>query len=69
MRQTIDALIGLILASVLFVGGILLIIHLSMPAPHVPFKGVRLPADTFVVTSRSWFQPSLFSLKTHAQFQ
>jgi pimeloyl-ACP methyl ester carboxylesterase len=51
------------------VGGVAYIAARSIPPPPVPFAGAKVPDDLLVVTSRSWYQLTLFGTDSFAEFQ
>ncbi len=68
MKRLRDGFVILLMLATFF-GGLAIIVARGLPTSTTPYNGVVLPADVHVVTSRSWFQPSLFSLETFASFQ
>lgn len=69
MKQLFEAVLGIAVYLGILFGGVATIIYLTTPPPHAPYAGVLLPTDLHVVTSRSWYRPSLFNLETYNTFR
>ncbi|MDX2156689.1 MAG: alpha/beta fold hydrolase [Hyphomicrobiaceae bacterium] len=67
MRRLANA-VALVVLVAAFFGGLVVAAWMAWPVQKEPYRGVTLPHDVHIVTSRSWFRVSLFSLETFDAF-